>query len=175
MKLLPIPPVKQHIPLEQLPAFSTNSNVQFFLDIPGLNISITLGPCKRFKEPGELKEFKLNYDPSRFWKGSLIRRTLGTEKLEYAKEDIRQYNHSHLFDVGAIVEFFLKHPKDTDRTLPDGPLMFISRENGQILFYPTGTKSVYFSFREYMGREVQEFLRNHGKQFKGSWDIVETG
>ena len=89
MKLLPIPPVKQHIPLEQLPAFSTNSNVQFFLDIPGLNISITLGPCKRFKEPGELKEFTLIKEANEYrrrkdllWGESKILSDINTEEYQ---------------------------------------------------------------------------------------------
>ena len=160
---------KQPVSLEQLPAFSRNSGVQYALDIPGLAISIALEPCSRSKNPGPVKEFSLNYDPSRFWRGSLIHRALGLQKLEYTKTDVRRFGCCYLSGTGEMFEVYLRHPEDTARKLPDGPLMFISRESGRILFYPPGTKEVYFSFREYMTRHWEEVRRSLGKQFKGEW------
>ena len=80
---------KQPVSLEQLPAFSRDSDVLYALNMPGLAISIGLEPCSRSKNPGPVKEFSLNYDPSRFWRGSLIHRALGLQKLEYTKTDVR--------------------------------------------------------------------------------------
>lgn len=164
---------KQTASLDDLPAFSTNSDVQYSLESPGLNISVLLGPCRgELKNPGQVKDFKLDYDPSCFYRGSLIRRTLGLQKLEYTEEDVRSFQHSCLLGFGNIFEARLRHPEDTTRTISDGPLMFISRETGQVLFYPMGTSEIYFSYREYMRRHLEDFLRDWGKKFYGKWDRV---
>ena len=167
-------PIKQRVPREQLPAFSTNSDVKYTLTITGLDINITLAPCRDYDEPGLVKDFTLYYDPSRFWPGSLIRRALGRKKLSYTSKDIRFCSHSNMFGVGDTFKVFLKHPNDTERTLDDGPLMMISRENGRIYFYPPYT-DVDSPFPKKIISELwTETQQAAGKKFDGRWHRIHN-
>lgn len=167
-------PVTQPIPREQMPAFSTNSDVKYTLKMPGLDINIVLAPCKYYYTPGQVKDFTLNYDPSRFWTGSLIRRAFGTQKLSYTSEDVRLFSDSHLLGRGDMFEVYLRHPTDVDRTLYDGPLMMINRENGRIYLYTPYTDVDHptpLGFARGILTETQQVL---GKKFDGKWEKVHN-
>ena len=161
---------KQLPPIEQLPAFSTNSDVRYSLEMSGLSISINLGPCNRSRNPGAVQEFKLNYDPTSFWRGSLIHRTLGTQKLEYTERDVRKFRHSIVIGVGHVFEVYLRDPEDTTRTKNDGPLMFISREDGRIKFYPMGFDADSMSFKQDSIDDWTLTQQRFGKKFNGIWE-----
>ena len=167
-------PARQPVPHEQLPAFSKNSDIKYTVKIPGLDIALLLAPHTGCYNPKELKEFTLNYDPSRFWIGSLIRRALGTQKLNYTSEDVRSFSSSYLLGVGDMFQVYLRHPKDTDRTLDDGPLMMIKREDGRILFYPPGTNVDSLSPRKIISGLWTETQQSLGKKFNGKWEKVHN-
>ena len=157
---------------EQLPAFSTSSDILYALEIPGLTVSITLDPCERvgFKM-GEVKQFVLNYDPAKFLPGSLIRRALGTQKLTYTDKDVRCYGkNTVIIDMGDVLEVFLKHPKkDTTHIEDDGPLMIISREDERIYFYPPDTDVDSPTPGRIISGLLSETQQHLGKHFKGKW------
>ncbi|MBI3591794.1 MAG: hypothetical protein HY094_10505 [Candidatus Melainabacteria bacterium] len=166
-------PAIRPVPCEQLPAYSRNSDIKYTLKMPGLDIAFLLEPYNGgYYSSTELKEFTLNYAPSRFWTGSLIRRALGTQGLSYTSEDIRSFSSSYLLGVDSMFEVYLRHPKDTDRTLDDGPLMMINRDNGSVCFYPSGYNVDSLAIRTIAKNILTDIQQSVGKKFNGKWEKV---
>ena len=168
-------PAKQPVPHEQLPAFSKDSDIKYTLKMPGLDIAFLLEPYNGgFYSSKELKEFTLNYDPSRFWRGSLIRRALGTQELSYTLKDVRCFSSSHLLGVGDTFEIYLRHPEDIDRTSDKGPLMMVNRDNGHVLFYPSGYNADSFAIGTIAKNILTETQQSLGKKFSGAWEKIHN-
>lgn len=133
------------------PAYSRDSDVSFKYQGKGLSISLVHGPGVEHWRPGVTKSFDLRYEPSKFWSGSLMRRVFGRKPLNYTLQDIRQISTSYFTGAeGEVLAVYLSHPLDLDRTLPEGPLMMIDRENGQVILYPAGTDVDQFSLGDFV-------------------------
>lgn len=167
-------PATRLVPREQLPAYSRNLDVKYTLKMPGLDIIFLLEPYNGgYYSSEELKEFTLDYDPSEFRVGSLIRRALGTQKLSYTSKDIRFFSSSHLLGSGDMFEVYLRHPEDTDRTSDKGPLMMLSRDDGYVLFYPSGYNADSLGIRTIAKNILTDTQQALGKKFVGKWEKVK--
>jgi hypothetical protein len=125
-----------------LPAYAKDvKSIYFQHNQPGLSFYVEHGPYKNMGMNGvDAKQFRLIYDPSKFSKSSIIRRTLGEKPLNYSMDDVREFSQTRLSgDEGTIFEVYLKGiPGSVDRN-EDGGLIMISRDTGQIRFYAPGT------------------------------------
>ncbi|MDB5038747.1 MAG: hypothetical protein JWQ35_2275 [Bacteriovoracaceae bacterium] len=156
--------------IENLPAYSKDSDVHYFFESRGLTILLKLGPSLKNRKPGPAKEFELKFDPSKFWPGSLMRRAFGSKKLVYTLTDVRDWSTSYFTGAeGEVLNIYLRHPLDIDRTLSDGPLLMLDRKTGQIILYPAGTNADTFSVIEFIHGLWTETQQKLGRRLMGTW------
>lgn len=119
-----------------LPAYSKTANTVYFGYVrPGLKFLVAHGPFEGSYTSGvKILNFRLEYDPKHFLPTSVIRRTLGNKPITYTMEDVRFVSQSTL-----MFEIYLKGPPDKKWRDDDGGLLMISRDTGQIRFYPPET------------------------------------
>ena len=125
-----------------LPAYAWDVQaIHFMYDIPGLQIAFEQGPYSGSLHTSEIKQFHLIYDPSKFSRFSVIRRMFGNSPLNYSKEDLRVASDSGFAsEEGKMAEFYLKgNNRSGDVNFDDGGMIMISRDTGQIRFWPPGT------------------------------------
>jgi len=127
----------------------------------------------------DLRRFRLEYDPSKFSPLSVVRRTLGNQPLNYDASDVSSFHNSSLMSVeGDMMNIHLKgSPYNVPRP-EDGGLIMVSRDTGQLIFYPPGTDvdatmngvirgslGAVWSFLSGLEGEAQNAI----KKFQGAW------
>ncbi len=121
---------------ESSPAYVKDSGPIFFTyTVEGLSIAFEHGPYESGRQ--NLSRFRLKYDPKKFNRGSLIRRTFGNEALDFDLKDVRWVSSTHMAGFeGEFIDVYLKDGPSVSSRDQNGPLMMISRDTGRILLYP---------------------------------------
>lgn len=163
-----------------LPAYSWKSNIHFLYDVPGLKIKFEQTPYTGDLHNSEILDFRLDYDPSHFSRLSVIRRMFGSKPLNLSISDLRLGAEiMYLSDEGKFIQLYLRGSNQTeDYNKDNGGMLMISRDTGQIIFWPPGTDvdgdlegifkgSIYAMANFALGlvNETQNILQ----KYRGSW------
>jgi hypothetical protein len=181
-------PFEQHwerrrVLMANLPAYAWDvKSIYYQYNVPGLQFYLEHGPFQGTDMFGvkDLKRFRLIYDPSKFSVFSVIRRMFGNAPLDLTVDDIRIVGQSNFMsDEGTMLEIYLKGKNTTDDVRRDnGGMIMISRDTGQIRFWPPGTDvdgdlegilrgsaKAIWNFATGLIGEAQ----NEIKKYKGEW------
>lgn len=169
-----------------LPAYSRDAKAIFYqFNMPGLQIILGHSPFEGSHTSGikTLGGFRLNYDPSKFSRFSVIRRMFGNDPLQLTVEDVRYFSQSNLMsDEGTMFEIYLKSENNGRK---DGGMLMIARDTGQIRFWPpgadieaeaagllSGSGSAMWNFATGLLGEAQNAFRRYTGEWFTDQDII---
>jgi len=146
----------------------------FMYELPGLRLMIEHSPFGDMFNGDKVKmrNFRLVYEPTKFFKTSIVRRTLGEEALDYSTDDVRMLSTSILSGEGEMLDVYLKGPPSKGWRDKYGGLLMISIKTRKVLFYPPGTNvdataagllhrsaKAVFDLTKGIGGEIQNMMR----------------
>ncbi|MDE2038429.1 MAG: hypothetical protein KGJ45_00250 [Elusimicrobia bacterium] len=148
--------------------------ISFALERPGLSLHVEHGPYNGLSAAGpDFKNFWLSYDPKRFPRWSVVRRALGDQPQLLDANDLRRFGESYLAEDGPQLELHLKDrrfPPGSEEREKNGPLLLISRNTGQVRFFPRGYAADDRSSLPLIAKMILTDLQNMGRQLmRGIW------
>jgi hypothetical protein len=146
-----------------LPAYSSDAHsITYEFGSPGLHIALTQrGPASQYPRVS-LAEFSVEYDPSFFVPGGLVRRTFGNRPAVLTLEDVEEGPINESFARSLAIRLRALRPNDF------GADLIIERDTGALLLTaPSGR-----GFGELTSQVVSAAQQSIGSPLVGVWKAV---